>query len=414
MFATKLKCLRCGAEFPLLTRYRCLKCKGILDVDYDYEAMKKEGVGSQFTMRKGEGMWNFKDFLPVRKESIVTLREGDTPLFHCERLGELLNLSNVYLKDETRNPTGSFKDRPVSCAISKAREEGANTVVTSSAGNGAVAVASYAAKAGMKVIILVPSTTSRNKLLSIVCSGATLVKIKGTYSDCFGLVRELSQKYEWINLTSTFLNPFATEGDKTVAYELYQQLDFVPDWIVVPVGAGPLLVGIYKGYKELKKLGLVDKLPAMVGIQAKGCAPIVRAFDKGDLEVKAWGIPRTIAAGIADPLKGYSDDGTLTLQIIRESGGVAIAVDDQNIMETTLKLSSTSGIFAEPTGASSVAGLKKLKEKGILRESDTVICMVTGSGFKDTHSVEEHVKIPVSELEPAFEKVENFLKRENM
>jgi threonine synthase len=412
MFATKLKCLRCGVEYPLVTRYSCSKCNGILDVDYDYEAMRKEGLGHQFAIRKDEGMWKFKDFLPVKnKKSIVTLREGDTPLFHCERLGALMNLPHVYLKDETRNPTGSFKDRPISCAISKAREEGANTVVTSSSGNAAVAVASYAAKAGMKVIILVPSTTSRNKLLSIVCSGAILVKIKGTYSDCFNLTRELSQKYRWINLTSTFLNPFATEGDKTVAYELYQQLNFVPDWILVPTGAGPLLAGIYKGYKELKKLGVVDKLPAMVGVQAKGCAPIVRAFDRGDLEVKAWGIPRTIASGIADPLEGYSDDGTLTLKIIRESGGIAVAVDDKGIMGSTLELSRLTGIFAEPTGACSVASLRKLKEKGILKESDTVICMVTGSGFKDTHTMEEHIEIPPIELEPALKKVENFLKR---
>jgi len=410
MFATKLKCLRCGKEYPIFTKYNCSKCKGILDVEYDYEAMKKKEIGSRFAVKTNEGIWRFKDFLPVeKKESIVTLREGDTPLFRSDRLGALMNLSNFYLKDETRNPTGSFKDRPISCAISKAKEEGKNTVITSSSGNAGVAVASYAAKAAMKAVILVPSTTPRNKLLSIVCSGGILIKIKGTTSDCFNLTRELSGKYEWANLTSTFLNPFATEGDKTVAYELYLELGRAPDWIVVPVGAGPLLAGIYKGYKELKKLGLVDKLPAMTGVQAKGCAPIVRAFERGEREVRAWGTPHTIASGIADPLQGYSDDGTLTLDIIKESGGVAVAVNDDDLIESVQKLSRFAGIFSEPTGASSVASLRELKKRGVLKEKDAVVCMVTGSGFKDSHTIQEHVEIPPKELEPNLEEVREFL-----
>ena len=413
MFATKLRCLRCGKEYPLLIKYNCSKCKGILDVEYDYEAMKKKEIGSRLSTKKDEGMWKFRDLLPIKKkESIVTLREGATPLFSSPRLGALVNLSNFYLKDETRNPTGSFKDRPTSCAISKAKEEGKNAVITSSTGNGGVAVATYAAKAGMKAIIIVPSTAPRNKLLSIVCSGALLVKIKGTYSDCFSLARELSREYGWVNLTSTFLNPFATEGDKTVAYELYRELGRAPDWIVVPIGAGPLLAGIYKGYKELKKLGLVDKLPAMIGVQAKGCAPIVRAFERGEREVRAWGTPHTIASGIADPLQGYSDDGTLTLQIMRESGGVAVAVDDESLLESVQKLSSFAGIFAEPTAVASVASLKKLEHKGILEGNDSVVCMITGSGFKEPYAIGEYVQIPPTELGPDLGEVENFLKQE--
>lgn len=412
MFATKLRCLRCGKEYPLLMKYNCSKCKGILDVEYDYEAMKKKEIGSHLSIRKDKGMWKFRDFLPIRnKESIVTLREGDTPLFRCERLGALMNLRNFYLKDETRNPTGSFKDRPVSCAISKAKEEGKNTVITSSSGNAGVAVASYAAKAAMKAVILVPSTTPRNKLLSIVCSGGILIKIKGTTSDCFNLTAELSRKYEWANLTSTFLNPFATEGDKTIAYELYLELGGAPDWIVVPIGAGPLLAGIYKGYKELKELGLADRLPRMVGVQAKGCAPIVRAFERGDPRVEAWGTPHTIASGIADPLQGYSGDGTLTLDIIKESGGVAVAVDDDDLIESVRKLSKFAGIFSEPTGASSVASLKKLEHKGILEENDSVVCMITGSGFKDSYTIEGYIEIPPKELEPDLREVENLLKQ---
>jgi len=412
MFATKLKCLRCGKEYPLLIKYGCSKCKGILDVEYDYRAMKKEGLGSRLTIRNKKGMWSFKDFLPVKdKESIVTLREGNTPLLRSGRLGTLTNLTSLYLKDETRNPTGSFKDRPVSCAISKAREEGGNTVITSSSGNAGVAVANYAAKAGMKAIIVVPSTVPRSKLLSIVSSGAIPVKIRGAASDCFSLAKELSEKHQWINLTSTFLNPFATEGDKTVAYELYLELGGVPDWIVVPIGAGPLLAGIYKGYKELKKLGLIDKLPAMIGVQARGCAPIVRAFESGNLEVRTWGTPHTIASGIADPLQGYSGDGTLTLDIIKDSGGVAVAVEDDDLIESVRKLSSFAGIFAEPTSAASVASLERLKEKGILEGNDTIICVITGSGFKDAYAIQKYIGIPPTALEPNLKEVEDFLER---
>jgi len=410
MFATKLKCVRCGKEYPLIIRYNCLECAGVLDVEYDYETMKKGKIGSCLTITKDKGMWKFRDLLPIKnKENIVTLREGDTPLFRSKRLGALTDLPNLYLKDETRNPTGSFKDRPTSCAISKAKEEGGSTVITSSSGNAGVAVASYAAKAEMKAIIVVPSTAPRSKLLSIVSSGAILVKIKGAASDCFSLAKELSEKHQWVNLTSTFLNPFATEGDKTVAYELYQELGGAPDWIVVPIGAGPLLAGIYKGYKELKKLGLVDKLPAMIGVQAKGCAPIVRAFERGEHEVRAWNTPRTIASGIADPLQGYSDDGTLTLQIIRESGGVAVAVDDESLLESVQKLSSFAGIFAEPTAVASVASLKKLKERDILKENDTIICVITGSGFKDPYIIEKYIGIPPREFEANLEEVREFL-----
>lgn len=247
-----------------------------------------------------------------------------------------MNLSNLYLKDETRNPTGSFKDRPISCAISKTKEEGKNTVIT-----------------------------------------------------------------------STFLNSFATEGDKTVTYELYQQLGLVPDRIVVPVGAGPLLAGIYKGYKELKQLGLVDRLPAMVAVQARGCAPIVRAFDKGDPEVEPWEVPHTVASGIADLLQGYFEDGTLTLQVIRKSGGVAVAVDD-DLIESVQNLSKFAGIFSEPTGASSVASLQKLEDKGILEGGDTVVCPITGSGFKDSYTIEEYIEIPPKEFEADLEEVEYF------
>jgi threonine synthase len=413
MFATGIRCLKCGAEYPLQMMYNCPECRGILDVQYNYAAIKKEGKSpANLSMGKDKGMWRFQGLLPVqKKDCIVSLIEGDTPLLRCRGWAEEVNELGIHLKDETRNPTGSFKDRPISCAISKAKEEGRNVVITSSSGNAGVAVASYAANAGMRAIIIVPSTTPRNKVLSIVCFGALLVKVRGTTSDCFNIARELSQKHDWANLASTFLNPFCTEGDKTVAYELYEQLRSVPDWIVVPVGVGPLLVGIYKGYKELKELGIIQKLPAMIAVQAKGCAPIAKAFGKGESQVKPWTTPRTIASGIADPLRGYSGDGTLTLQIIRESEGVAVTVEDTSMMDSVIRLSNLTGVFAEPTGASSVASLRKLKTKGLVKNGETVVCMITGSGFKDTSTIEKYVQVEGKEVAPSLAEVEREMER---
>jgi len=408
MFAVNLRCLKCGTVYPLQIVYNCPKCGGILNVEYNYKDVHRKKLLVNFEKRKG--IWRFEALLPVRKHlKFVSLGEGNTPLFKCRRLGRKIGLSNLYVKDETRNPTGSFKDRPISVALSKANEEGKKIVITSSCGNAGSSVAAYAAKAGMKSITVVPLTASSNKLLQIATFGATLIKVRGTYSDCFRIVKMLSSKFNWVNLTSTFLNPFATEGDKTVAYELYEQLGKVPDWILVPIGTGPLLVGIYKGFKELERLHLAAGLPAMVGIQAKGCAPIVRAFQKGDSEVKAWSTPETVASGIADPLQGYTQDGTLTLQIIRESGGFATAVDDKAMLKSVLMLTRFSGIFAEPAGAASVAGAKKLAERGIIKKNDTVVCVVTGSGFKDPGSIKKEIEIPKEEIEPKVKEAEKIL-----
>jgi len=409
-FGTNLKCLKCGTTYPLQIIYDCPVCGGILDAEYDYE--KVSGQKLLMNFEKARSIWRFKALLPVRKHlSIVSLSEGNTPLFKCHKLGAKLGLCNLYIKDETRNPTGSFKDRPISVALSKANEEGKKIVITSSTGSAGNSIAAYAAKAEMKSIVLVPSCVSSVRSLQIVACGGTLVKIKGTYSDCFRIVKALSQKFDWVNLTSTFLNPFAVEGDKTVAYELNEQLGNVPDWILVPIGAGPLLVGIYKGCKELEKLGLVSGLPAMAGIQAEGCAPIVRAFKSKDSRVKHWDNPETVALGIADPLRGYTQDGTLTLQTIRESGGVAIEVDDETILESISMLARSTGVFAEPAGVTSVTGVKKLVEEGIIKKNDLVVCIITGSGFKDLGSVRKKIEITEEEVEPSIEKVEKILNK---
>jgi threonine synthase len=226
--------------------------------------------------------------------------------------------------------------------------------------------------------------------------GSRIMLIDGTYSDTFNLAKKASERYGWYNATTTFLNPYQVEGDKTVAYELCENLGWtVPDWIIVPISDGPLLVGCWKGFEELQLLDYCAKLPHMVGAQAEGCAPITRAFKENATEVMPWRKSRTIVSSIADPLKGYSQDGTYTLKIIRESGGVANAYSDRDILDSVRLLAAKEGIFAEPAGATSISGARKLLEEGKIDHDEVVVCLVTGTGLKDPQTVMGSMQRPM-------------------
>lgn len=388
MPVTSLKCVKCGSEYPLEMIYTCEKCGNILDVQYDHEKFFNE-INTKIIFKRKGGVWKYKELLPIKDYSkIVSLGEGGTGLHKCNKLGEKLGIDKLYVKDETRNPTGSFKDRPISVAVTKANEFGVNTVITSSSGNAGASLSAYAAKAGMKCFVFVPANVGMGCLSQMIAYGAKVVTVKGSCSDSFKLVETIAKKHNWFNTTSTFLNPYATEGDKTLAYEVSEQLNWkVPDWMFIPIGVGPLLVGSFKGFMEFNLLGLIDNLPSMVGVQAKGCAPIVRSFKEGAKTVKPWDEPKTVATGIADPLQGYAQDGTLTLETIRKSKGVAVAVQDEEILEALKLLARTEGIFAEPTGAVPIAGLRKLIDEGVIDKDDMVVCAITGHGLKDFNSL---------------------------
>lgn len=397
MLAKSARCIQCGALYPLDILYKCERCGGVLDIEYDYEKVAGVAPVKGFADERAIGIWKYRQLLPVRDESnAVTLGEGGTPLFECRRLGPRLGCDDLYVKDETREPTGSFKDRPIAVAITKALEFGVDTVVTSSSGNAGAAVSAYAAKAGLRCVVFVPSATPPGKLAQIAMYGAKVIPVEGSCSDTYRLAQIVAKKEGWLNVTTTFLSPYPTEGDKTVAYEIAEQLGWrPPDWVVVPIGAGPLLVGVFKGFRELHRVGLTSALPRMVGIQAEGCAPIARAFEEGTDEVREWTRkPETVAGGIADPLVGYEDDGTYTLQVIRESRGIALSVSDGEILRAAVDLGGTEGLFAEPTGAASVAAVKKLLGRGHIKSCDTVVCIVTGHGLKDTSAFGRFMEVP--------------------
>lgn len=387
MFATGLHCLGCGQAIPLGLHYTCPACGGILKVAYDYEAMagSRELRACLGSPAGGTGMWRYRPLLPVRDQAnIVSLGEGDTPLLPTVRLGRQLGVPGLMLKMEGANPTASFKDRPTSAGIGVAKEQGAERVIIASSGNAGAATAAYAARAGLPCLVVVPEGTPSGKVAQTLSTGARVVFTRGSYSNAYKLARDAAAAFGWANLSSTFLNPFTVEGDKTVAYELWQQLGRrVPDWIIVPIGAGPLLVGTCRGFEELRHLGLTDRLPAMIGVQSEGVHPVSDAFDAGETMVREWHQPTgTVSTGIADPLIGYPGDGTLTLAAIRSTGGHCLMAPDAATVEMGRRLAEAEGIFVEPTAATGIYAAAALRDRSVLGRDDLVVALLTGHGLK--------------------------------
>jgi threonine synthase len=404
VFAVALQCIECGKSFDLRDHYLCDRCRGILEVQYDYAALKGKPP-EQLLPAPAPGIWRYQSLLPVRSaSSAVSLGEGGTPLIQAGNLGRALGHDRLYCKDETRNPSGAFKDRPISVGVSKAVELGFDTVTTASSGNGAASLSIYAARAGLRCIVFVPEKTPMAKVAHALTAGAKVVRVRGDYSNSYALAGAASARYRWMNVTTTFLNPYTFEGDKTVAYELYRQLDGgVPDWIIVPTGAGPLLYGIWKGFEELVRLGLLDKLPRMVAVQAEGCQPIVRAFEN-DRPVSAWEAVDTVASAIADPLRGYEKDGDLVVRTLRKSNGQAVSAGDAEILGSVRELGEREGMFVEPAAATPISALKKLLQKGLIRQNEKVVCLLTGHGLKDPQSSIRGREAPL--VEPGIEGLE--------
>lgn len=400
LIAEKLCCKKCKTEYSLEKIYKCPSCGGILDVIYDYKKLNQEALFDKSNINNG--IWKYKDLLPINDENnIVTLGEGNTPLVKANNLNEELGIkNNIYLKLENTNPSGSFKDRPISVGISKAKEFNADTVVIASTGNASASTSAYAAHAGLNCVVCVPQNTSTNKVSQAIAHGAHVVYVEGSFSDSYKMAIEASEAFGWINTTTTFLNPYTYEGNKTVAYELWEQMNKkAPDAIIIPIGAGPLLVGMHKGFVELKKLGLIEKLPRLIGVQAEECAPIYEAFLNNLNEVNGWSKDiNTVAKGIADPLVGYEDDGTFTLQSILESEGCVISLTEEEILNALSLLSTKEGVYGEPTSATSIGALQKLVSENKIENYENVVCIITGHGLKQASSFEYTPKV-VTKLE---------------
>jgi threonine synthase len=413
VFVKEFKCLKCGRKHrPSKGLYVCEKCGGKLEILYDYDAIADK-IDKKDLAKRPPGVWRYLEFLPITdRKNIVTLGEGGTPLLEAKNLARELGMRRLLLKDETRNPTSSFKDRPMSVGVSKAVEFGAGVVVTASSGNAAIALAAYSAKAGIECYAFVPAEVPSSKLAQLSIYGAHVIraKPKGIGDPSYKLMRMAHERYGWHPIPSCgAFNPYHPEGSKTMSYEICEQLGWeAPDLVVVPTGAGTLLSGNARGYLDFERLDFIKRIPRLAAIQAEGCAPLVRAFKDATPppKIPTWKSPRTVAGGLVDP---YPWDADTAIPAIKTSKGTAEVVSDEEILSAERLLAKAEGIFAEPSGAAGLAGLRKLLNMGLVDRSDVVVVEVTGGGLKDQKTAMQLVKEPPT-IEPELDQLERLIK----
>jgi len=384
--------------------YACPKCGGLLDVEYDYDTLTE--IAPKAWSNRPIGVWRYGELLPILNKSLrVSMNEGGTRLIHCRRLGEKLKLKNLYVKDEGSNPTGSFKDRGMTIGVTKALEFGVKNLICASTGNTASSLAAYAARAGLNCIVLIPSgKIALGKLAQAIVYGAKVLAVKGNFDDALRIVVELSSRPDFYLLNS--LNPYRLEGQKTAAFEIYEQLgNRVPDWLIIPVGNAGNISAYWKGFEELSLIGLSNLKPKMIGVQSKGANPLVRAFrENRDL------VPLTEIETIATAIRiGNPVNWRKAMRAVKTSNGLFEDVSDEDILEAQKNLAKMEGIFTEPAGATPIAYLMRHRDDGLIDKDDTVVCVATGSGLKDPDSVIKFSDKPV-EIEADAKSVLSYIR----
>jgi len=381
-YLSHLECSGCGKEYSHHQLHTfCPICQSPLLSIYDLERAC-DAVDRDKISRRPKGMWRWHELLPVLNiENQIFLGEGDTPLLSLPHLENELGFSHLYVKDESSNPTGSFKARGLAAAVSKARELGVEKVIIPTAGNAGGAMAAYAARAGLKAYIFMPKDTPFANIEESRMAGAEVFLVDGLISDAAGLAGEKARAEGWFDV-STFKEPYRVEGKKVMGYELAESFKWeLPDVIIYPTGGGTGLVGMWKAFNELEKLGWLEKTkrPRMVSVQAEGCAPVVKAFQAKASFCDFWINAHTIASGLRVP-KSFADH--IILHDIYESNGIAVAVSDDAILESQKKLASREGIFAAPEGAATLTALEELIKQGWVRPEENIVLFNTGSGLK--------------------------------
>ncbi len=400
-----LECMDCGMRYePSEIVYTCKSCGGLLEVKYDYGEIPKN-LGEEW-LKRPLNVWRYRELLPIGDASeIISLQEGGTSLQSCKRLGSSLKLRNVFVKNEGENPTGSFKDRGMTVGTSKAVELGAKIVACASTGNTSASLAAYAAKAGLRAIVFIPSgKIALGKLTQAMIHGAKIIQIRGNFDDALKTVMGFTEAHREVYLLNS-VNPYRIEGQKSLAYEVYNQLGGrAPDTVVLPVGNAGNISAIWKGFVDLHELGMVKELPRMIGIQAENSAPITEAFRQHKREIRAVEHPETVATAIRI---GYPVSWKKALNAVYDSKGLMESVSDAEILEAQRLLARSEGLFIEPASAASIAGLRKLAAMGEIDAGETVVCVGTGHGLKDPDIVISSYERPVEvdlEREP-LEKV---------
>jgi threonine synthase len=401
------ECINCHTKYGIdEIVYFCKKCGDILEIKLDMDRATAAVKTGDFK-KTPLSVWRYRDFMPIHETTkLVTLNEGGTGLHRSERLGEALGLTNLWIKNEGENPTGSFKDRGMTVGVTKAVELGARHVICASTGNTSASLAAYAARAGIRCTVLIPSgKIAYGKLSQAMIHGAKVLQVKGNFDEALEFVLKLAEKHRSIYLLNS-INPFRIEGQKSLGYEICEQLNYdAPDRLIVPVGNAGNISAIWKGFSEFYKLGLINHLPKMTGIQAAGSAPIAKAVKSHSDKIVPVAEPETVATAIRI---GAPVSWKKALNAINDSHGTAETVTDEEILDAQKLLAQIEGIFVEPASASSIAGLKKLVRNGIINKDERIVCVTTGHGLKDPDTAIKMSDKPV-EVDADMSAIENAL-----
>jgi threonine synthase len=386
------KCVECGREHRIAeVEYVCASCGGNLDVLYDYDRVRTALSKAHLAGDRNFTMWRYRALLPIEDSSpLPPLTVGWTPIYDCSRLAERFGVNQLLIKDDGRNPTASFKDRPSALAVVKAQEAGASLITTASSGNAGSALAGMCASVGMKSVIFVPESAPPAKIAQLQIYGATVVLIEGSYDQAYDLCIEASKRFGWYQ-RSTGYNPFTREGKKTAAIEIGEQLNWeVPDKVFVAVGDGNIISGLWKGFNDLHQIGFIERLPQMIGVQSETASAIVDAASGDGL------VREGPAYTIADSINvGKPRDATMAVRAIRESGGRGVKVSDEEMIAAIPKLAGETGVFAEPAAAAAYAGFVRLCESGAIKSDERILLMLTGNGLKDIDSARRATPEPL-------------------
>lgn len=404
------ECIKCGCRYQVKADITLCECGGNLEIRYDYEKIKKEISKEKIEKSCEHSMWRYRDLLPIEEEMrMPNLIIGNTPLYRCKNLGEKIGLTDLYLKDEGRNPTASLKDRASAMAIVKANEVKKNVVCCASTGNAASSLAGNAAADQVRCVIFVPARIPRGKLAQLLIFGATVFKVDGRYEDAFRLSEWAIQKYGWYNRNAA-INPFLMEGKKTAAYEICEQLGWEsPDYVAVSVGDGCTISSVWKGFMDLYCLKFISKLPKLISVQVNGCCPIHQAVKKENVKKKD-NLQEIQKGMIADSIavetpRNYEK----AIRAILQSQGIMTEVSDEEILDAMKMMGCYSGVFAEPAGAAALGGIRKLCQTDKIRKNAKVVLIVTGNGLKDYDSGIRAVECPI-EVKPEIQCLEKMMK----
>jgi threonine synthase len=390
-----LKCLVCGKQYhPDEIEYVCPDHgdEGVLDVQYDYDFIGRQISRETLLGLNEPTIWRYKPLLPVPPQAEVPpLSVGWTPLYHTPRLASDLGLENLWVKDDGRQPTGSFKDRASAIAVVRAREKGASVITTASTGNAAAALSGLCASVQQPNVIFVPQTAPAAKIAQLLVFGSRVILVKGTYDDAFELCLNAAKTYGWYN-RNTGYNPYMTEGKKTAAYEICEQLDWVaPDRIFVSVGDGSIIGGLHKGLKDLMALGWIDKTSKLMGVQAAGSSYMYQAWKNSE---DLFSKPPVNAQTVADSISsGLPRDRVKALAAVNETGGAYLSVEDDDILRAIPELARGAGVFAEPAGAAAYAGLVKAVDQRLVSRDEKIVVLATGNGLKDVAGAMQAVEL---------------------